>query len=927
MFCKQDRANRATTSAKKLRAWTIAPRERWKEKYLSALMRLAEAHTRLGHLPSAIECCDKVLEKEPWNENVIRQKMLYLYHMGNQPKALDTFKTCVEALKKHLGVEPTLETLQLHDQILKHQVPPLPRAIPNNLPQQLTSFIGRGREMGEIRRLITDVEAHHAAPLQRLVTLTGVGGCGKTRLGLQIASHLLKEYADGVWWVELASLTDPNLVVQAIASALGVKEQAGRQLLATVADYLHAKQVLLVLDNCEHLIEACAKVVQELLKACPKLQMLVTSREPLGILGETVWQVPPLSVPDTPSLPSVGAELVSALQKYESVSLFVERARANESKFRLSEENAQAIAQVCSQLDGIPLAIELAAARVRALSVEQIAARLDDRFHLLTGGNRAALPRHQTLQATMDWSYQLLSEKEQALLRRLSVFAGGWTLEAAEAVCADELIQSQEVLKLLMHLVDKSLVLVEKRGEALRYKLLETVRQYGAEKLKEAGETECMQSRHLDFYLKLAEEAEPELTGPKQKEYLDLLEQEHDNLRVTIAWAQEGEQLKKGLRLAGALGRFWLVRGYWMEGQKMLSQVLEREVILSIELKAKAYEWAGILMYEQGGYEIAKQLLNQSLDMHQKMGEQSDIAHILNSLGMIAHRQGDYIVAHNFYGQSLAIMQKLGDKRGIAQSLVNLGNVVELQGDYTTAKKLYQQGLAICQELGFKRGISASLNNLGNIADEQNDYVAAHSFYEQSLVIKREIGEKNGIAISLNNLGVVAEKQRDYAMAQSFYEHSLLIRRELGDKRGIALSLHNLGVVARKQSKHKSAQSLLKQGLVIRREIGDKYNSIISLENLAQLACTQKQTEWAVQLFGAAEALREALGSPLSAADRAEYDLVIASLHTTLGDETFAKAWAEGRAMTLDQAIAYALGESEKSESHSTMNPVSSQDS
>ncbi|MBI3660493.1 AAA family ATPase [Candidatus Acetothermia bacterium] len=561
--------------------WTIAPRERWKEKYLSALMRLAEAHARLGHLSSAIECCEKVLEKEAWNENVIRQKMLYLYHMGNQPKALDTFKTCIEALKKHLGVEPTVETCQLHEQILKHQVPPLPRAIPNNLPQQLTSFIGREREIEEIKHLILAVGAQHAAPLQRLVTLTGVGGCGKTRLGLQIASQLLKEYADGAWWVELASLADPNLVVQAIASALGVKEQPGRPLLATVTDYLHSKQLLLILDNCEHLIEACAQVVQELLKACPKLQILVTSREPLGILGETVWQVPTLSVPDTPSLPSVGPELVSALQDYESVNLFVERAKANESKFRLSSENAQATAQVCYQLDGIPLAIELAAAWVRALSVEQIASRLGDRFHLLIGGNRAALPRHQTLRATMDWSYQLLSEKEQTLLRQLSIFAGGWTLEAAEAVCADELIQSQEVMELLTHLVDKSLVLVEKQGEVLRYKLLETVRQYGAEKLREAGETECVQSQHLDFFLKLAEQAEPELVGPKQKEWLDTIEQEHDNLRKAIAWGLENNTVEKSLRLVTALAQFWLVRGYWAEGYKVLSQDPERDIVLS----------------------------------------------------------------------------------------------------------------------------------------------------------------------------------------------------------------------------------------------------------------------------------------------------------------------------------------------------------
>ncbi|MBI3460793.1 tetratricopeptide repeat protein, partial [Candidatus Acetothermia bacterium] len=803
---------------------------RWKEKYLSALMHLAEAHARLGHLSSAIECCEKVLEKEAWNENVIRQKMLYLYHMGNQPKALDTFKTCVEALKKHLGVEPTSETRQLYEQILKHQVPPLPRAIPNNLPQQLTSFIGREREIEEIKHLMLDVREQHAAPLQRLVTLTGVGGCGKTRLGLQIASQLLKEYADGVWWVELASLADPNLVVQAIASALGVKEQAGRSLLVTVSDYLHSKQLLLVLDNCEHLIEACAKVVQELLKACPKLQVLVTSREPLGILGETVWQVLPLPVPDVRNLPSVGAVLVSALEEYESVSLFVERARANESRFRLSEENAQATAQICYQLDGIPLAIELAAARVRALSVEQIAARLDDRFRLLTGGNRAALPRHQTLRATMDWSYQLLLEKEQALLRRLSTFAGGWTLEAAEAVCADELIQSQEVMELLTRLVDKSLVLVEKQGEMPRYKLLETVRHYGAEKLKEAGETERVRNWHLDFFLKLAEQAEPELVGPKQREWLDLLEREHDNLRAALTWVLADEKEEKGLRLVGSLGRFW-----------------EMGVAIPIGLRAKALRWAGFLMFHQGDYERAKELLKEGLEFSQKIGE--------------------------------------------------------------------------------KRGVADSLNKLGSIAFMQGDYAAARAFLEQSLAIRRELGDKLGIAVSLSGLGDMAMAQSDYSAAQSLHEQSLAITRELGDKQNMATSLNNLGYVAIAQGDYAAAQRFCEEGLSLRQEIGDKWGLAYSFEGIAKMACMQQaHVERAARLFGAAEALRQVICSPLLPSERISYgyDHDVATLRTALGEEAFAKAWAEGRAMTLDQVIAYALGESEKSGSHSTMNPASS---
>jgi predicted ATPase/class 3 adenylate cyclase len=427
--------------------------------------------------------------------------------------------------------------------------PPLKslETLPNNLPVQLTSFIGLEGEIDEVKQLLATT---------RLLTMTGAGGCGKTRLALQVAAVVLEDFAEGVWLVELATLSDPTLLFQAVASALNIREQPGRSLQATIIDYLSPKQLLLVLDNCEHLVAACARLAETLLRACPHLRILATSREALGIAGETIRPVPSLSVPDPRRQPTV-----ETLRRSEATRLFIERAIAGLPTFSPTTRNAEPITQVCQRLDGIPLAIELAAARVKVLSVEQIASRLDDRFRLLTGGSRTGLPRHQTLRATMDWSYELLSEAERVLLRRLAVFAGGFTLETAEAVCTGMDAETSAVLDLLTHLVDKSLVIMEERGGTSRYRLLDTVRQYGRNKLLESGEDPRVRRRHRDWYLQLAEAAEPELHGPDQRLWLDRMEMEHDNLRTALDWSKVDEDgSEAGLRLAGALWWFWYVR-------------------------------------------------------------------------------------------------------------------------------------------------------------------------------------------------------------------------------------------------------------------------------------------------------------------------------------------------------------------------------
>jgi len=517
------------------------------------------------------------------------------------------------------------QVFQLVHPDLPDDLPPLRglESLPNNLPAQATSLVGREKEMAEVRSLLTET---------RLLTVTGVGGVGKTRLALQVGAALLDEFPDGVWLVELAAMSDPALVPQAVAKALGVREHPGRPLrVDTLLEHLGPKRVLLILDNCEHLIEACAELVDALLRGCPELQLLVTSREALGIGGEVAWRVPSLPTPEPDCLESTEAELASALTQYEAVQLFIERAVAAKPGFTVTNDNAPAVAQVCWRLDGIPLAIELAVARMRVLTPRQIAERLDDRFRLLTGGSRAALPRQRTLRAALDWGHDLLSEKERALLRRLSVFAGGWTLEPAEAVCADAeegevgaggpAIERYEVLDLLSQLVEKSLSVAEEESGEMRYHLLETVRQYGAEKLEEMQESLVMHRKHRDWFVALAECAGEELRGAEQKAWLDRLEREHDNLRAALEYSKrEADGVGTGLSLAAVLSRFWHIRGHWSEGRRHLEEMLALEGRPASAgsqatpedraerkaARARALNSAGFLAFRQGDYTAAR---------------------------------------------------------------------------------------------------------------------------------------------------------------------------------------------------------------------------------------------------------------------------------------------------------------------------------
>jgi len=681
-------------------------------------------------------------------------------------------------------------------------------SLPNNLPRQLSSFIGREREIEEVKHLLS------SSPL---VTLTGTGGCGKTRLALQVAAEVLEQHPAGVWLVELAPLSDPNLVVQTVATTLGLREAPGQPLLQTLIDYIQPRTLLLVLDNCEHLIQACATLTQALLQACPNLSILATSREGLRISGESTYRVPSLLPPDPSKLPAEEKDLAAIVLEYDAAVLFVERAGKQLPSFALTKQNAPAVASVCYRLDGIPLAIELAAARVRSLSVQEINTRLENRFRLLTGGSRTALPRQQTMQATVDWSYELLSEQERLLLGRLSVFAGGWTLEAAEAVCSDDKIEDFEVLDLLTCLVDKSLVIAEEREGKSRYRLLETIREYGLQRLQERGQEATWRSRHLEFFLALAKEAETKLTGAEQAEWLKRLQEEHDNLRSALKLCQQDQESNEaGMRLAGNIWRFWEIRGYLSEGREHLQAALEQEGREhKTRLRGKALYATGVLAWRQGDYAVARAMQDECLGISRELGDKRGIAASLSNLGAVAKDQCDYAAARALYEESLAIHRELGNKKGIAVLLNNLGTVAREQGDYAVARAQFEESLAIERELGDKLGIASSLNNLGNVAHDQGDYAVVRAMREESLGISRELGDKWGIAYSLGYLGSMAARQGDYGAARALIEESLAIFQELGDKQGIALSLGNLGNVANDQGDYVAARTLHAESLGI----------------------------------------------------------------------------------------------------------------
>ncbi len=734
-----------------------------------------------------------------------------------------------------------------------------PAGNPSNLPTQISSFIGRKKEITEVTRMLGET---------RLLTLTGAGGCGKTRLALEVGAMLLEQYRDGVWLVELAPLNDAERVAQVAATAMRVKEEPGRELIRTLSEFVEDKSLLLILDNCEHLLPACAGLSLALLRRGPKVRVLATSRQPLGITGEVVSRVPALAVPEA------GRELsLDELREIEAVQLLADRAHAVNREFALSETNAPAVTQVCRRLDGIPLALELAAARVKVMTLDEIAGRLDDRFRLLTAGSKSSWPHHQTLRALIDWSYDQLPRDEQTLLRGLSVFAGGWSLESAEAVCAGSGIESWDVLGLHANLVDKSLVEMDSKARTetgrARYRMLETVRQYAWVRMLEKGEAVEARSRHRDFFLKVAEDTSGHLDGAEQTIWFTRLKTDHENLRLALETCiKEDPDPETGMRLMAALSRYWFLLGHWHEARRLCGELLARP--------------------------------------SPAMGT-APRGRVLNLAGNLAFWQGEFESARASHEEALAIRRSLNDPGGIAASLNNLGNVAERQGDYARAQTYYEESLRLRRETGDERGTATLLHNLGFIAENQQDFYTARELCEESLAIRRKYDDRAGVAMSLNSLGNVAYWIGEYAKARALQEESLAIHRDLKDRYGVALSQHSLGLVATRQDEVVEARALLSESLSARRDLGDQPGTAMVLEAIGILAAATRQPRRAARLFGAAEALRDAIRQPHSPPERAELIRETDLLRSTLDETTFAAEWARGRAMPPEQAIAYAL--------------------
>jgi non-specific serine/threonine protein kinase len=766
---------------------------------------------------------------------------------------------------------------------------------PNNLPARLTSFVGRTAPLETVQGLLRE---------QRLVTVTGTGGSGKTRVALEACWNALPRFADGAWSVELAPLSDGGLVAEAVSAVLSVRESPGRTSVETLVEHLAAKELLLLVDNCEHVLDGVRALVERVLAGCPGVRILATSRQALGLPEEAAYHLPLLEVPAGDD-----GNTVQGLVGLESVRLFVERARAARADFALTEQNAGEVARICRRLDGIPLALELAAARVKVMAVHEIASRLADRFRLL-GSRDQTLAHHQTLRALIDWSYDHLALPEQALFRRLAAFAGGWTLDATEAVCAGGDVEEWEILDLLTELVDRSLVESDTERsqgtDRARFRMLETVREYALARLDEHDEARAVRERHRAYFLALAEQAEPGLTGAEQTTWLLRLAADHDNLREAVASGGDGGG-EEALRLAGALGRYWAVRGHWSEGRRVTAALLERtKDVPPSASRAKVLHWAGNLAYRQGDYAKARSLHEEALAARRAVGDRAGEAASLESLGVVAHGQGRLDESLGFLERSLGARRELGDEWAVALSLNNLGVAVEAAGHYEHAVRFHEESLQLRRRLGDASGISGSLNNLGCALECLGDYARARELHEEALALRRKLGDRWGVGLSLKNLGAALFALGDLDGARGCFRESVDTFCAIEERYEMCHALAGLANMARASGESEEAASLARECLEIRRALGEPRGIANSLECFAGLAVDAGDAGRAARLLGAAAALREKIRAPLPPPERAQVERDTTAARE-LAPGSFVVEHAAGGALDADGAAAFAL--------------------
>jgi predicted ATPase/DNA-binding SARP family transcriptional activator len=885
--------------------WAANRRHAVRTSYLTLLARLAQLHEQRGELGRAIAAWQRIVSAEPSDESAHAALIGLFARVGETRQALTQYDRLVTLLADELGTEPTAATRDLARAIREGRFPSetqrfapdpaagsLPTARPDDaphagrrgLPLPLDELVGRTREVAELRRLLAT---------RRLVTLTGPAGVGKTRLALAVAAGG-GERSGSALFVDLAPLRDPNLVLPSIARMLGVREEGSQSIGDAVAAHIGDSPLLLVLDNFEQVAGAAAAAA-DVLASCPKLAMLVTSRRRLRVRGEQEYPVQPLAVPGK----SEEAAAIEKLADVPAVALFVLRAQAAWPDFELTVGNAEAVAAICRRLDGLPLAIELAAARAPVLAPAALLARLDRLLAMLTGGPQDAPVRQQTLRAAIGWSHDLLAPAEQTLFARLAVFAGGFTVQAAEAigrVRGEATLHPNSVLDLVSSLAEQSLLRrAAGTDDDPRFTMLETIREYALERLAASGDAAAVQARHAAFFLDLAEQAAPELTGADSAVWMNRLDAEHDNLRATLATlSQNGNPLGE-LRLAGALWRFWWLRGHLGEGRAHLERALEEGSFAPGDVRANAWDGAGTLAAAQGDLDRAAAWHSEALRLWRDAGDHAGMVRALTNLGLAADEQGDPRRATALLQEALVLARETADRRGIAVVLANLGQVALTLEDHERAAPCFAESAAIFRELGDRRDEAAILANLGVLALLLGDFGRAATCHEEALALLRGLGDRQGEADELLNLGHAVQRQGDLERAAALFAEARARFEQLGDRGGNAFALIHLGKLAGLQRDADEAEELLKQGLALGEEIDDRVAIVEALEGLAMVACARGEALRCGRLIGAAEGLREAIGVPLPRIHQADVHRCLTAARRALGDAACAAARTSGR--------------------------------